>query len=44
MNSALQCLAHTKELADYFLSNPVTDFLSEAANSYERRRFSGRAQ
>ena len=44
MNSALQCLAHTKELADYFLSNPVIDLLSESANTYERRCFSGRAQ
>ena len=44
MNSALQCLAHTKELADYFLSNLFTDFLSDVSNTHERRGFSGRAQ
>ena len=36
MNSALQCLAHTKELTDYFLSNPVADTLFEAANTHKR--------
>ena len=29
MNSALQCLAHTQELTDYFLSNPFANFPSE---------------
>jgi len=38
MNSALQCLAHTKELTDYFLSNSLTDFLSETANTHKRWR------
>ena len=44
MNSALQCLAHNKELADYFLSNSFTGIFSDAANAYKRRCFQGRAQ
>ena len=39
MNSDLQCLAHNKELADYFLSNSFTDLLSDATNAYKRRCF-----
>lgn len=39
MNSALQCLAHNKELADYFLSNSSTDLFFDVANTHKRRCF-----
>lgn len=45
MNSALQCLAHTKELTDYFLSMyPYTSLLQYCLITLDSRRIPGRAE